>query len=150
MTKYDVIDEAIIDASPGSVYNAVIEVYEGKNNWWMPHLSSRLCKGSSCRDIGSLYNVTVHGIPPITFTTKTVETRTNEMIGVNYIDGAFIGEGLWTFEDLDGKTKMVFRWRTSPNSVLLRMVAPFYPIAKSHSVVMRSGFKKLKRYLEHK
>jgi ribosome-associated toxin RatA of RatAB toxin-antitoxin module len=148
LTRYDVTDEAIIDASPKIVYNAIIEVYDGKTDWWKPYLSSKIIKGNSSCEIGSIFKVTVHGISPITFVTKTAEFRKNEMIRVNYIGGAFSGEGLWRFEKLGSKTRVVFRWQTNPASLLLRIVAPLYPVAKSHSSVMKKGFKSLGEYLE--
>jgi ribosome-associated toxin RatA of RatAB toxin-antitoxin module len=148
MAKYDVTDEAIINASPDVVYNAVIDEYDGKTSWWMPHLSSKLREGNSCSKVGALLDLTVHGKRPIKFTAKTVEAKNNEMIRVNYVEGAFRGEGLWKFESLEGKTKLSFRWRTSPSGLLLRILAPFLPIEKSHSDVMKAGFNNLNKFLD--
>lgn len=147
MTKYDVTDTAIINANPKIVYKAVIDGYDGKTKWWMPHLSSKIRNGSSSDKVGSLFDVTIHGIFPIKFTGKTVEVKNNEMIRVNYVEGSFSGEGLWKFEGSDGKTKLSFRWRTNPSGLLLRIVASFYPIEKSHSRVMRAGFDNLNKFL---
>ena len=146
--KYDVTDETVIKSSPSTVFNAVIDVYDGKNNWWMPSVSSKLGQGNSSKKPGSLYKVTIHGKPPVAFVTKTVEIKPNEMIRLHYIKGAYKGEGLWEFKQIDDKTKVTFRWRTSPNTLLLKIIAPFFPIAKTHSAVMQKGFKNLKKLLE--
>ena len=148
MAKYDVTDEAIINASPDVVYNAVIDEMDGKTSWWMPHRSTKLREGDSYSKVGALLASTVHGKLPVKFTTKTVEAKNNEMIRVNYVEGAFRGEGLWKFESLEGKTKLSYRWRTSPSGLLLRIMAPFLPIEKSHSDVMKAGFNNLKKFLD--
>ena len=148
MAKYDVTDEAIINASPDAVYNAVIDECDGKTSWWMPHLSSRLREGDSCGKVGALFDLTVHGKLTIKFTAKTVEAKNSEMIRINYVEGAFRGEGLWKFESLEGKTRLSFRWRTSPSGLLLRILAPFLPIEKSHSDVMKAGFNNLNKFLD--
>ena len=147
MAKYDVTDEAIIDASPEVVYNAIIDEMDGKTSWWLPHRSTKLREGDSYGEVGALLDSTVHGKLPIKFTTKTVEVNKNEMIRVNYVGGALIGEGLWKFESLEGKTKLSYRWRTSPSGLLLRIIAPLLPFEKNHSDVMKAGFNSLKRNL---
>jgi len=149
VAKYDVTDEAIINASPDVVFNAVIDEHDGKTSWWMPHLSAKLREGDSYGKVGALLDniVGVHGKFPIKFTTKTVEVRNSEMIRVDYVKGAFRGEGLWKFERLEGKTKLSYRWRTSPSGLLLRIMAPFLPVKKSHSDVIKAGYNNLNRFL---
>ena len=61
MAKYDVTDEATINASPDVVYKALIDEIDGKTSWWMPHLSSKPRDEHSYGKIGSLIDVTVHG-----------------------------------------------------------------------------------------
>jgi len=146
-TKYDVTEEALIHANPEAVYTAIIDIYDGKTSWWLPDFSSKLCEGDTSGNAGALYKVTIHALCPITFMTKTVETKKNEMLIVDYVDGAFIGQGVWKFENVDGNTKISLRWRTNPGSLFIRMVAPFYPVAKNHSSVMQAGFRKLDQFL---
>ena len=146
-TRYDVTEEAIIHASPEVVYNAIIDIYDGKTSWWLPDFSSTLNEGETSDNIGALYEVTIHALYPITFMTKTMETKKNEMLIVEYVDGAFIGQGVWKFENVEGNTKISLRWRTNPGSLFMRMVAPFYPVAKNHSSVMQAGFRKLDQFL---
>jgi len=150
MVKYDITDEAIINASPDVVFKAVRDEACGKTSWWMPHLSLKPRKESICGTIGALTDVTVHGKRPIKFTSKTVEIKMNEMIKGIYVEGALRGENLWKFKDLGGKTKVSVRWRTKPSGLLLRILAPFLPIEKNHSDVMQAGFDNLNKFLEQK
>lgn len=147
--KFDITDEAIINARPDVVFNAVKDEGCGITNWWMPHLSCKPRKDSAC-GIGDLIDVTVHGKRPITFTTKTVEIKINEMVKGNYVEGAYRGEFVWEFKELDGKTKVRFRWRTKPEGLLLRILASFLPIEKYHSDVMKAGFENLNKFLAQK
>lgn len=150
MSKYDVTDEAIIDASPDVVYNAVIDEMDGKTGWWMRHRSTKLRRGQSYGEVGALIDSTVHGKLPIKFTTETIEVKNNEMIRVNYVEGALRGEGVWKFEILEGKTKLSYRWRTSPAGLLLRILAPLLPFERNHSNVMKAGYYRLTEFLENK
>jgi len=149
MVKYDVTDEAIINASPDVVFNAIKDEHDGRTSWWMPHLSAKLREGDSYGKVGTLVDNTVgvHGKFPIRFTTKTVEVKNNEMIRVDYVKGAFRGEGLWKFESLEGKTKLSYRWRTSPSGLIFRIISPFLPVKKSHSDTMKTGYDNLNKFL---
>ena len=149
MVKFDITDEAIINARPEIVFNAVKDEACGKTSWWMPHLSFKPREESNC-GIGDLIDVTVIGKRPITFTTKTVEIKMNEMVKGNYVEGAYRGEFIWEFKESDGKTKVSFRWRTKPEGLLLRILAPFLPIEKYHSNVMKAGFDNLNKFLDQK
>jgi ribosome-associated toxin RatA of RatAB toxin-antitoxin module len=146
--KYDVLDEVVIKASNVAIYNAIIDVYDGKNNWWLPSLTSKIKTGNTIAKISSECIVTIHALIPIKFITKTIETKPNEMIRVSYTKGAFKGEGIWELKQTGDTTKLTFRWLTSPNSILIKIIAPFFPITKDHSAVMQKGFKNLKEMLE--
>lgn len=145
--KYDVTDEAIINASPDVVYKAMVA--EDKS-WWNPYLYSKLREGDSSGKVGARYDITVPDIMTVKFTTKMVEVKENEMIRLHLIDGAFRGEGLWKFEGLDGKTKVSYRWRVCPAWLSLRIFGPVLPIEKNHSKVIQGGFNNLNKFLEGK
>ena len=78
MAEYDVIDEAIINARPEVVYEALLAEYSGKTNWWKPHVETKLREGRTVDQLGALLEITVNGKMPIRFTTKTIETKKNE------------------------------------------------------------------------
>jgi hypothetical protein len=81
MTRYDVTDEAVVNASPEMVFDAIADVFNGRANWWLPHLSSKLRGGVSRSEVGALFDVTVHTLFPLRFTGKTAEIQRPESCG---------------------------------------------------------------------
>ena len=61
MAKFDVIDEAIINAEPAIVYETLLAEYAGRTNWWMPHLEAKVRDGRAPDEPGALVEITVHG-----------------------------------------------------------------------------------------
>lgn len=108
-----------------------------------------LLEGDSYRDVGALLEntVRVHDKFPVRFVTRTVGVQENEEIRVEYVGGAFRGEAVWKFVGVDKQTRLSLRWRTSPAGVL-RAVALFLPVEKSHSDTTMVGFESLSGFLE--
>lgn len=148
MAWLDVTDQAILAATPEDVFAALVDEHNDRSAWWRPHLCAEHRSGGSYDTVGSLEDntVAVHGRWPIKFTTQTVEARHDEFIRVAYVDGAFRGEGLWTIEPLGIATRLTYRWHVRPSGAL-RLLAPFLPIAKSHSETMSACFDGLGRYV---
>ncbi len=63
------------------------------------------------------------------------------MLTEEFFEGDYIGTGEWTFEPLDGKTKVRFRWKVKTNGLLLTLAAVFIDIGKRHSEVVQELFK---------
>jgi uncharacterized protein YndB with AHSA1/START domain len=136
-----------INASPEAVFDAVVDAFDGKVNWWLPHLSSRLRAGASIGEKGALFDVTVHTMVPLRFTGKTIDVQRPDRVVVHYVGGAFQGEALWTFEKLKDNTILRLRWRTHPSSLMTKVASLFVAIDKGHSQVMHEGFANLNEYL---
>jgi hypothetical protein len=148
--KFDVTDEAIINASPSVVFKAIVDQDCGKSNWGMPDVFKKPREDSAC-GIGDLIDVTLYqksGRPPLKFTTKTVEVIKDEKIYGKYVEGPFRGEYLWSFKDLGDKTKLSFQWRTKPHSLVMKILSLFVPIEKAHSDHMRTSYVNLNKFLE--
>ena len=72
MPKYDVTDEAIINASPKVVYQALIDEMDGKTDWWHPYHITTVRDGASFGQVGAVHDNAVrihdncfHCLPPI-------------------------------------------------------------------------------------
>jgi len=83
---------------------------------------------------------------PVRFVTRTLRVVDGREIDVCYIEGAFKGVGQWRFDDLDGKTRLSYRWRTEPRG-RLRWIAPLLPVAHSHTKATLAEFAHLERHL---
>jgi len=102
MAKFDIIDEAIINAKPEIVYKALLE---GGLRYKL-HAEAKLIEGRAADQLGALTEITVSGRFPIKWTIKTVEVKKNELWRTEYVGGAFRGEGLWKLEAIGDKTKV--------------------------------------------
>lgn len=147
MSKYDVTDEAVINASPEAVFDAVLDMYAGKVTWWLPHLSSKPRTGASLGEKDALFDVTVHTMVPLRFTGKAVEIQKPDKLVVHYIGGAFQGEALWTFDKVKDGTNLRLRWQADPLNLMTKLASHFVAVDKGHSDVMRKGFANLNKYL---
>lgn len=154
MREIELVDEAIIDAGPAVVYQALVDELTGKTDWWSPHLEARPRGETPASQAGAIVDITVHIIGTPRFTAKTIEARENEMLRLQYVEGDFEGEGIWTFEPVGERTRVRFRWHVQPQRWLTRMLAtllaPFMDIGKMHSDVMKLGFEGLNRYVRQK
>ena len=80
---------------------------------------------------------------------QLVECIENKLIKGEYVSGVFTGEGTWKFQEENGGTKVKFRWQVSPASLLMKIMATFMNVPKSHSKTMRAGFENLQRHLDN-
>ena len=149
MARVDVVDDAIIGGTPQVVSRAIMDEVQGITHWWMPYYESTP-RGEGPHDKeGATFDVTIHGKHPTRFSsriTKIVESKSVEV----KLTGDFEGTGEWTFEPVDGKTRVRYRWNVKPRRLLLVLLSPFYDYGKIHSNVMHKGFEALNAYLNKK
>ena len=148
MAKYDVLDEVLLKHKPDVVYKAVLSEFAGKTSWWMPHLQIKAHNGNPTSQVGSLFDLSIPKTP-VKFTAEVVECIENKFLRVQYVSGVFTGEGTWEFQEENGETKVKFRWQVSPASLLMKIMATFMNVPKSHSKTMRAGFENLQRHLDN-
>ena len=151
MPKIDVLDEAVIDSPPTVVYKAILDMYAGVTNWWMPYCESKLRGDIPVDREGAIFDVTINPTSRMNIkvsdrVTKIVEAKSIEV----EIAGDFVGTGEWTFEPTDGKTKVQLRWNGRTNRLLFSLVSPFVDFGKGHSDVIQKEFKALNSYLSKK
>ncbi len=148
--EIDVVDEAIIDADPATVFKALLDEANGSTNWWVPHWKAELRENASYGQVGSIIDITVRRPgKKIRLTSKTTEIIENQLIRVKFIEGDLVGDGEWTFEPVNDKTKIRFRYRARTNNLLFKLISRLIDIGKAHSEVMQAGFEGLNKYLKH-
>jgi uncharacterized protein YndB with AHSA1/START domain len=149
MPKFDVTDEAVIDAPPMAVFTTVLNEYAGVTHWWMPYLKFELRGDLPIRE-GTISDLTAHGHGmPAKFSCKMTKIVKAKSIEMDYA-GDFVGTGKWTFEPTDGKTKVQYRFNVRTNRLLFSLVSPFVNVGKSFEECIQKGLKACKGYLSQK
>jgi hypothetical protein len=151
MPKFDVIDEALVDAQPMVVYRAILDEYSGVTNWWKPTLEFKLRGNIPVNWEGAICDLTGHESGMTAkFCVKMTKIVEGKSIELEY-SGDFIGTGKWTFEPMDGQTKASYQINIKTNKLVFSLIAPFMKNpAKPHSTMMQKGFKALNSYLSKK
>ncbi len=148
MPKIDVTDEAVINAPPTVVYNAILNEYAGATNWWTPHLEGKLrgnkpvdCEGAICDITGKSHGITAR------FSVKVTKVEQNKSIELE-LTGDFLGSEKWTFEPSGiGKTNVKLRYIGRTNRLLFSVLSPFVSPGKVHSETIQIGLKACNSYL---
>ncbi len=149
MLEIDVVDEAIIDGDPSVVRKALIDEAAGRSHWWLPYWQARPHGETPPDRVGGMFDVIVRKGITVRFTAR-VEEMTEKHLRLEYVAGAYRGEGTWSLEPVDGKTRLRFRWRVRPMGWLgwlLRLSPSSQRKGGAHREVMKAGFAGLNRYL---
>jgi hypothetical protein len=148
--EIDVEDETTINAEPATVLKTLVNEAAGRTHWWLPHWEGKPHGDILPDQVGGMFDIIVRRGITVRFTAKVVEI-TDKKWHVEYIDGAYRGEGIWTFEPVDGKTHLRFQWKVRPMG-WLRWLLSLAPSSSrkgtSHHEVMKAGFAGLNRYLD--
>jgi Polyketide cyclase / dehydrase and lipid transport len=152
MTKYDVVNEATIAATPAEIVGAFLDEAAGRSQWWQPSLRMRQRGDRPLPEIGAAVDITVTGggLSQRWGTTHFAERVTafdpDRRLVLEYFDGDFRGSEEWTLEPIDARhTRIATRWRTDPQGTV-RLAARFVDVPGSYSKVMREGFRAMERY----
>jgi uncharacterized protein YndB with AHSA1/START domain len=143
------VDEAMIDASPDTVFNAVLDECAGITHWWMPQYEIKPRADTPVRKMGMISDVTLHGAGTLRFSWTMTKIAEGKSIEVEY-NGDFVATGEWVFEPADGKTKVKYIWKGRPNRLLVNLAFHFMDTKKLHSEAIQQGFKGLNDYIVKK
>lgn len=147
MARIDVVDEGIIDADCSTVFKAYTDEFGGFTHLWMPLWESKPRGDIAIVQKGTVADITANWKGTTKFAMKVTELVKDKLFIEELFEGDFIGTGEWTFEPLDGKTKVRFRWKAKTNSLSLTLAARFTDIGKSHSELVQELFKIWNRHL---
>jgi ribosome-associated toxin RatA of RatAB toxin-antitoxin module len=148
MPKIDVVDEAVIDAPPMAVYSAILDVYAGVTQLFMPGLESKL-RGDKAIDCeGAICDVTGHSHGLSTkFSLKVTKVEQGKSIEFEF-SGDFLGNEKWTFEPTaNGATHVALHYVGGTNRLLFSILSPFVNPTKEHSKAIQNGLKACNSYL---
>lgn len=153
MTRYDVVNEATIAATPGEIIGAFVEEAAGRSQWWRPFVLMRQRGGRPLPEIGAAVDITVMGDGrldqrwgTVRFSGRVKAFDADRQLLLEYFDGDFRGTEEWTVRPVDSAhTRVVTRWRTDPQGVI-RLAARFVDVPGSYSKVMQEGFRAIERF----
>jgi uncharacterized protein YndB with AHSA1/START domain len=147
--SFDIVDEAIIDASPAVVWQALVAELNGAAAWWVPH-NTYEAGATPPEVVGGETKVTVHtkgvgrGGPKLRFTSRTTAIEPERHWVNEYVDGVFSGTSEFTLSPVDGgeRTRLAMRFQASPNG-LLKVLARVKDIGAQHSSATQEAFANL-------
>jgi hypothetical protein len=153
MTKYDVLNEATIAATPSEIVGAFLDEAAGRSHWWQPSLRMRQRGHKPLPEIGAAVDITVTSAGGIgqrwgaaRFAERVTAFDPDRRLVLEYFDGDFRGTEEWTLDPIDtGHTRIATRWRTDPQGTV-RLAARFVDVPGSYSKVMRQGFRAIEQY----
>ena len=78
---------------------------------------------------------------------KITAFEPDKLLGIDYIEGAWLGKTYWRFEDMKDKTKLTLEINLEINKAWLRGLSRFMNFSKLHSRQMQQVFKALEHYM---
>ncbi|MGW7575766.1 SRPBCC family protein [Streptomyces sp. NPDC054765] len=148
MDRYDLLDEALLEAGPDRVWDALISEFGGAAQWWVPDNTFEPGRGTAA-EVGGTTLVTVHtkgvdkGGPKIRFTARTTAVEPGRRLVLAYVHGAFRGSAEFTVGPLeDGGTRLALRFRARPHGGFA-LLARLVDVGAQHSRATRAAFARL-------
>jgi catechol 2,3-dioxygenase-like lactoylglutathione lyase family enzyme/ribosome-associated toxin RatA of RatAB toxin-antitoxin module len=143
MSKVISTDSVLLDFPAEYVYRTLTD-FTSYSHWWPKAIKFRI----------------VHLNPGITGTTLDVQNgpfvkwkseitsfKTNRLLAIDYVSGAWVGKTNWRFEDKDGKTELTLDINLEVNKRWLNVVSVFINFSKFHSHQIKQVFESLRKYL---
>lgn len=154
--KYDVVNEAVLEASTAEIIAAYADEMAGRSSWWLPFLRARVRDQVEFPQVGAVLDVTVSPRPggvdrrdASRFTTRVTAYEPGRRV-VEVMDGTFRGEQEITFTPVDeSHTRIREHWRANPVG-MWRLVMRFFDVEAMHSTVEQAGFKAMGEYIATK
>ncbi|WP_433087372.1 alpha/beta fold hydrolase [Dactylosporangium sp. CA-052675] len=152
MHRYDIVNDAVIGASPERVWDALIAEFQGARKWWVPANTFRTTAGSPDRRGGTV-EVTVHpkgvdkGGPKLRFIARTRIVEPGRLLVADYVGGAFSGVSTYRLEPLDGgRTRLQMHFLADPQGPA-KILSKLADIAKEHTNATKAAFERLDEQL---
>lgn len=151
--KYDVIDEAVLEATPREIIAAYADEFAGRSSWWRPACEGRVRDGSEYPQVGQVLDLKVSGRPggvdrrdATRFSEQLIAYEPERRLAVT-CDGSFRGESELTLTPVDDThTQLRMHWRTNPVG-LWGLLLRFFDVEELHSSVVQAGFKGMGEYI---
>lgn len=137
-------DSVMLNYPVDFVYRTVTDIasYE---KWWPHEVKSEL-EYLDAAVIGTTINV--QNGPFVKWKSVVTGFKTNRLLAIDYVDGAWVGKTKWIFEETDSGTKLTMDIDINCNRLWLKVVAKIINLSKMHSKQVHKIFGNLEKYLE--
>ncbi|PRH79449.1 hypothetical protein C6N75_09475 [Streptomyces solincola] len=143
---YDLIDEAVVDAPPAEVWDALLAEFRGGARWWVPANTFATTSGAPDQ-VGGRVAVTVHtkgadkGGLKLRFTARTTAVDPGRRLDIEYVDGVFRGPSSFVLDPVDGgrRTRIGMHFQGRPHG-WLKVLAKVADIGGEHSRATSAAF----------
>jgi len=146
MPSYDVVTEAVIDAGVAMVFPVFLDT-SSYSEWKMPDVEERIRGGREVLQEGCVLDFKIHRFGTPTFTGRVTDIVDYKTIRMEFFEGDFVGTGEYTFEPINGKTRIRFHWTVRPNKLLISLFSRFVNVPEILTEAMQSCFEGLNRFL---
>jgi len=127
------------------VYRTVTDI-ANYDKWWPSEVKSEL-EYLDPAIIGTRINV--QNGPFVKWRSVVSGFKTNRLLAVDYVDGAWTGKTAWRFEEIPGGTKLTMEIDISCNRLWLKAVSRVMNLSRMHSKQISRIFGNLGGYLEN-
>lgn len=158
MRRYDVTDEAVLEATPAEVVAALADEAAGRSAWWRPWVELTSVGEIPYPQDGSrvVMRASNTGHPDrrregIRLDGEVSAVEPQRRVLITYRAGDFHGSSEWTFNPVDpGHTRVAYRWVAEPAG-LMRLWVRFVDVTGAHSELVQQGFAGMATYIaEHR
>ncbi len=143
MGELKAIDSCELKFPVDYVYRVLADI-AAYHKWWPREISFEL----QYLDPGIIGTVIdVHNGMFVRWKAKVSAFRTNRLLAIDYIEGDWIGNTYWRFEDSGGITKLSLEIDLDINRSWLKIISAFFNFSKFHSKQIKRVFANLEKYL---
>lgn len=136
-------DEVVLNYPVDYVYRTVTDI-ANYDKWWPREVRSEL-EYLDPAIIGTRINV--QNGPLVKWKSVVTGFKTNRLLAIDYVEGAWTGKTAWRFEETRGGTKLIMEIDINCNRLWLKAISKVMNLSRMHSKQIKLIFAKLDKYL---
>lgn len=143
MGELKATDSVILNYPVDYIYRTVTDI-ASYSKWWPHEVKSEL-EYLDPAIIGTRINV--QNGPFVKWQSVVTGFKTNRLLAIDYVEGAWIGKTAWRFEETSAGTKLTMEIDIMCNRLWLKAVSRVINLGKMHSKQVKKIFRNLESYL---
>ena len=144
MGELKATDSVTLNYPVDYVYRTVTDI-ASYSKWWPHEVKSEL-EYLDPAIIGTRINV--QNGPLVKWKSVVTGFKTNRLLAIDYVEGAWIGKTAWRFEETTDGTKLTMNIDISCNRLWLKAISKVINLSRMHSKQISRIFTNLGKYLE--